>query len=176
MPPDEFIPVAEETGLIFSITRKVLEKVCRQLAAWKQQGLPDIKISVNCSARDFNEGKLKQVISEVVEASGIDIHRLALELTESSIMEDVENSIETMRELSEMGLTISIDDFGTGYSSFSYLKQFTIAKLKIDREFIRDIPHNEDDAAIVEAIIAMAKRLKIRVVAEGVESVNNCSS
>lgn len=170
VPPDEFIPVAEETGLIFSITRKVLEKVCRQLAAWKQQGLPDIKISVNCSARDFNEGKLKQVISEVVEASGIDIHRLALELTESSIMEDVENSIETMRELSEMGLTISIDDFGTGYSSFSYLKQFTIAKLKIDREFIRDIPHNEDDAAIVEAIIAMAKRLKIRVVAEGVES------
>lgn len=170
VPPDEFIPVAEETGLIFSITRKVLEKVCRQLAAWKHQGLPDIKISVNCSARDFNEGKLKQVISEVVEASGIDIHRLALELTESSIMEDVENSIETMRELSEMGLTISIDDFGTGYSSFSYLKQFTIAKLKIDREFIRDIPHNEDDAAIVEAIIAMAKRLKIRVVAEGVES------
>jgi diguanylate cyclase (GGDEF)-like protein/PAS domain S-box-containing protein len=170
VPPDEFIPVAEETGLIFSITRMVLEKVCHQLANWKQQGLPDIKISVNCSARDFNEGKLKQIISEVVEASGVDINQLALELTESSIMEDVENSIETMRELSEMGVTISIDDFGTGYSSFSYLKQFTIAKLKIDREFIRDIPRNEDDAAIVEAIIAMAKRLKIRVVAEGVES------
>jgi diguanylate cyclase (GGDEF)-like protein len=171
VPPDEFIPVAEETGLIFSITRMVLEKVSRQLASWKQQGLPDIKISVNCSARDFNEGKLKQIISEVVEEAGIDINRLALELTESSIMEDVENSIETMRELSEMGVTISIDDFGTGYSSFSYLKQFTIAKLKIDREFIRDIPHNEDDCAIVEAIIAMAKRLKIRVVAEGVESL-----
>lgn len=170
MPPDEFIPVAEETGLIFSITRMVLEKVSHQLAQWKQQGLPDIKISVNCSARDFNEGKLKQIISEVVETSGIDINRLTLELTESSIMEDVESSIETMHELSEMGVTISIDDFGTGYSSFSYLKQFAIAKLKIDREFIRDIPQNEDDAAIVEAIIAMAKRLKIRVVAEGVET------
>ncbi|HEY9202166.1 MAG TPA: EAL domain-containing protein [Gammaproteobacteria bacterium] len=170
VPPDEFIPVAEETGLIFAITRMVLEKVCHQLDLWTQQGVEDIKVSVNCSARDFNEGRLKQTISEVVEASGIDINRLALELTESSIMEDVESSMQTMRELSEMGVTVSIDDFGTGYSSFSYLKQFAIAKLKIDREFIRDIPHNEDDAAIVEAIIAMAKRLKIRVVAEGVET------
>ncbi len=170
VPPDEFIPVAEETGLIFSITRMVLEKVCRQLALWNKQGLPDIKISVNCSARDFNEGKLKQTIRDVVEANSIDINRLALELTESSIMEDVESSMQTMRELSEMGVSVSIDDFGTGYSSFSYLKQFAIAKLKIDREFIRDIPHNQDDAAIVEAIIAMAKRLKIRVVAEGVET------
>ncbi len=170
VPPDEFIPVAEETGLIFSITRMVLEKVCQQLALWKQQSLSDIKVSVNCSARDFNEGKLKQTINEVVEASGIDINQLALELTESSIMEDVESSMQTMRELSEMGVSISIDDFGTGYSSFSYLKQFAIAKLKIDREFIRDISHNEDDAAIVEAIIAMAKRMKILVVAEGVET------
>jgi len=172
VPPNDFIPVAEETGLIFSITRIVLEKVCKRIKQWDEEGIKDIKVAVNCSAREFNQTNLKNIISDVVEASGVDMHRLELELTESSIMDDVENSIETMRGLAEMGLNVSIDDFGTGYSSFSYIKQFAIDKLKIDRAFIMDIPHDEDDAAIVEAIIAMAKRLKIKVVAEGVETAD----
>lgn len=169
--PIDFIPVAEETGLIFAITRNVLEKVCLQLKEWEDAGIRDIKVAVNCSAREFNEQNLKKIITEVISDTGADVHCLELELTEGSIMDNVESSIENMRSLSDMGLNISIDDFGTGYSSFSYIKQFAIDKLKIDRAFIMDTPQDEDDAAIVEAIIAMAKRLKIKVVAEGVETV-----
>ncbi|MCW9048572.1 MAG: EAL domain-containing protein [Gammaproteobacteria bacterium] len=168
--PDEFIPVAEETGLIFSITKKMLLMGCCQIKEWHDMGLGDIKVSVNCSARDFNEQNMQQIIEETIKESGADIRQLELELTESSIMDDAENSIECMRLLTGMGLNISIDDFGTGYSSFSYIKQFTIDKLKIDRTFIYDTPQEQDDVAIVEAIIAMAHRLKIKVVAEGVET------
>jgi len=168
--PDEFIPVAEETGLIFSVTRKMLMMACCQIKKWHDMGLDDIKVSVNCSARDFNDQKMQTVIKEIIEKTGANINQLELELTESSIMDDAENSIESMRILTDMGLNISIDDFGTGYSSFSYIKQFTIDKLKIDRSFISDTPQEQDDVAIVEAIIAMAHRLKLKVVAEGVET------
>jgi len=168
--PDNFIPVAEETGLIFAITRTVLEKVCRCLKAWEDAGLDDVKVAVNCSAREFNEQNLKGIITEIIDDTGARLDSLELELTEGSIMDDVESSIVNMRSLSEMGLKISIDDFGTGYSSFGYLKQFAIDKIKIDRTFIKDTPQDEDDAAIVEAIIAMAKRLKLKVVGEGVET------
>ena len=168
--PDEFIPVAEETGLIFSITKKMLMTVCCQLKKWHDMGLDDIKVAVNCSARDFNEHKMKAIIEEIIHKTGANIKQLELELTESGIMDDAENSIESMRVLTDMGLNISIDDFGTGYSSFSYIKQFTINKLKIDRVFISDTPEDQDDVAIVEAIIAMAHRLKLKVVAEGVET------
>lgn len=169
--PDNFIPVAEETGLIFAITRTVLEKVCRCLKTWEDAGLDDVKVAVNCSAREFNEQNLKGIITEIIDDTGARLDSLELELTEGSIMDDVESSIVNMRSLSEMGLKISIDDFGTGYSSFGYLKQFAIDKIKIDRTFIKDTPQDEDDAAIVEAIIAMAKRLKLKVVGEGVETV-----
>jgi len=168
--PDEFIPVAEETGLIFSITRKMLMMACYQIKKWHDMGLEDIKVSVNCSARDFNEQKMQEIIEEIIKKTGANIKQLELELTESSIMDDAENSIENMRILTDMGLNIAIDDFGTGYSSFSYIKQFTINKLKIDRTFICDTPQEQDDVAIVEAIIAMAHRLKLKVVAEGVET------
>ncbi|RDH82352.1 MAG: hypothetical protein DIZ80_08640 [endosymbiont of Galathealinum brachiosum] len=168
--PDEFIPIAEETGLIFSVTRKMLMMVCCQLKKWKDLGLKDISISVNCSARDFNEQKMQGIIEETINKTGADITKLELELTESSIMDDAESSVESMRILTDMGLNISIDDFGTGYSSFSYIKQFSIDKLKIDRTFIKDTPVDQDDVAIVEAIIAMAHRLKLKVVAEGVET------
>jgi len=168
--PDEFIPVAEETGLIFSITRKMLMMACYQIKKWHDMGLEDIKVSVNCSARDFNEQKMQDIIEEIIKKTGANIKQLELELTESSIMDDAENSIENMRILTDMGLNIAIDDFGTGYSSFSYIKQFTINKLKIDRTFICDTPQEQDDVAIVEAIIAMAHRLKLKVVAEGVET------
>ena len=170
IPPDEFIPIAEETGLIFSLTRKMLMTVCGQLKKWHDMGIEDIKVSVNCSARDFNEQNMREVIEETIKKTGANIKQLELELTESSIMDDAENSIESMRILTDMGLNIAIDDFGTGYSSFSYIKQFTINKLKIDRVFISDTPEDQDDVAIVEAIIAMAHRLKLKVVAEGVET------
>jgi len=168
--PDNVIPIAEETGLIFAITRTVLEKVCLCLKKWDDAGLNNIKVAVNCSAREFNEQNLKKIITEIIDDTGANLQSLELELTEGSIMDDVKSSILNMRSLSDMGLNISIDDFGTGYSSFSYLKQFSIDKIKIDRSFIKDTPQDEDDAAIVEAIIAMAKRLKLKVVGEGVET------
>ncbi len=168
--PVDFIPVAEETGLIVPITRIVLETAAMQINEWNKQGIGDIKIAVNCSAREFNEQKLDEIIKDIFSENMCDLTQLELELTESSIMDDVSRSIENMRILSDMGLHISIDDFGTGYSSFSYIKRFAIDKLKIDRAFVMDIPGDEDDVAIVEAIIAMAKRLKIKVVAEGVET------
>ena len=168
--PDEFIPIAEETGMIFQITRIVLEIVCKQIKAWSDMGIDEINVAVNCSAREFNEQKLQTIIEGIITETGADVTKLDLELTEGSIMDDVDSAIENMRKLSEMGMNISIDDFGTGYSSFSHIKQFAIDKLKIDRAFIKDTPQDEDDVAIVEAIIAMAKRLKIKVVAEGVET------
>jgi len=168
--PDEFIPIAEETGLIFTITRKVLKMGCQQIKAWQDLGFDDIKVALNCSARDLNEQNMQEMVEKTISETGANIRQLELELTEGSIMEDVEKTIENMRILSKMGLNISIDDFGTGYSSFSYIKKFRIDKLKIDREFIIDTPGDEDDIAIVEAIIAMAHRLKLNVVAEGVET------
>jgi len=170
IPPIEFIPVAEETGLIFSITRKMLSLVCQQIKKWHDMGLEGVSVSVNCSARDFNEQNMQDVIAETIQETGANIKQLEIELTESSIMDDIENSIETMRALTSMGIKISIDDFGTGYSSFSYIKRFSIDKLKIDQTFIKDTPNDRDDVAIVEAIIAMAHKLKLKVVAEGVET------
>lgn len=168
--PEDFIPIAEETGLIFLITRKVLTLVCLKLKEWESAGFNDIKVAVNCSARDFNEQDMQGTIEKIISETGANINHLELEITESGIMEDVNNTIENMRKLADMGLNISIDDFGTGYSSFSYIKKFSIDKLKIDREFVKDTPQDEDDVAIIEAIIAMAHRLKLRVVAEGVET------
>jgi len=168
--PDEFIPIAEETGVILLITKKILWLVCEQIKQWKDMGLGDVKVAVNCSARDFNEQNMQEIIEQIIQETGASIKQLELELTESSIMDDVEKSIEHMRALTALGINISIDDFGTGYSSFSYIKKFAIAKLKIDRAFIKDTPQDQDDVAIVEAIIAMAHRLKLRVVAEGVET------
>ncbi len=168
--PDEFIPVAEETGLIFLITRKMLDMVCKQIKSWLDLGLEDIKVAVNCSARDFNEQNMQEIMQETAKKYNVGFNQLELELTEGSIMDDVEKTIENMQKLTDMGLNISIDDFGTGYSSFSYIKRFAIDKLKIDREFIKDTPEDDDDVAIVEAIIAMAHRLKLKVVAEGVET------
>lgn len=168
--PLEFIPVAEETGLIFSITHMMLEKVCCQLRRWNDAGYQHVRVSVNCSAREFYEQDLRHIISSIVERTGADIRSLELELTESSIMNDVQRAIESLQKMYDMGLKISIDDFGTGYSSFSYLKRFPISKLKIDRAFISDLPDDDDDSAIVEAIIAMAHRLRLEVVAEGVET------
>lgn len=168
--PAEFIPLAEDTGLIIPLGQFVLRRVCADLNEWQQAGLPPVKLSINLSARQFRQDDLAASIRSALDSAGIEGSRLAFELTESMVMHDVENTLLTLRELKNLGATISLDDFGTGYSSLSYLKRFPIDTLKIDRSFVRDIHQDKDDAAIAHAVIAMAHKLGIRVIAEGVET------
>ena len=169
--PAKFIPLAEETGLILPIGRWVLRAACLQHKQWQMQieeAVP--RIVVNLSPRQFKDKNLVQMIAGILEEAGIDPKCLGLEITESVIMENADQVLQTLTELNEMGIQLSIDDFGTGYSSLNYLKSFTIDKLKIDRSFVQDLVMDADDAAIVTAILAMAHSLGIRVVAEGVET------
>lgn len=168
--PAQFIPLAEETGLITPIGEWVLAESCRQNRAWREAGLPPIRVSVNLSPVQFRNPNLHEVVVEALNSSGLDRNGLELEVTESMLMNDPKVTIATLRKLKEAGLKISIDDFGTGYSSLSYLKQFPIDSLKIDRSFVRDVTSNPDDAAIATAIILMGHSLKLNVVAEGVET------
>jgi diguanylate cyclase (GGDEF)-like protein/PAS domain S-box-containing protein len=165
--PGSFIPVAEETGLIVPIGEWVFREVCRQLREW---GGASVRVSVNVSARQFRQPELVDMIARTLKEAGLRPDALAVELTESALIDDPENAAATLGRLKDMGLAISLDDFGTGYSSLSYLKRFPIDCLKIDRTFVRDIVTDPDDAAIVTAIINMAQSLKLVVVAEGVES------
>lgn len=167
--PGEFIPIAEESGLIVGIGDWVLEEVCKQTHAWKQLGMAPMKIAVNISARQFTS-KLPSSIATLLDRHDIDADWLELELTESMLMHNTDGVITMMDELNTLGLALSLDDFGTGYSSLSYLKRFPIDTLKIDRSFITGIPENSDDCAITGAITSMAKQLKLKVIAEGVET------
>lgn len=169
VPPDVFIPLAEENGLIVPIGEWVLEEACRQNKAWQDAGLPSIPISVNLSMRQFLLQNLNEKVDIVLKKTGLDAKYLDLEITESMTM-DVEYASNCLMELRKLGVGISIDDFGTGYSSFSYLKDFSINRLKIDRSFVRDIMLDPSAAAIVASIIAMAHNLNLQVIAEGVES------
>jgi diguanylate cyclase (GGDEF)-like protein len=168
--PDDFIPLAEETGLILPIGDWVMQEACRQNKAWQNKGLRPLRVSVNISALQFQQKSLLDGIADALRKSGLDPAYLEVEITESVVMQKASEAIGTLQELARMGVHISIDDFGTGYSSLSYLKRFPLHTLKIDRSFIRDLSTNQDDATIVVAIVAMAHNLRLKVVAEGVET------
>lgn len=168
--PAEFIPVAEDTGLIVSIGEWVLRSACRQTKAWIDSGFGPLRVAVNLSPRQFQQRNLLELIDGVLAETGLDPELLELEITESSIMQNAESAIETLSELKTRGVKISIDDFGSGYSSLSYLKRFPIDVLKIDQSFVRDTTTDPKDAAIVMAIITLAHSLNLKVIAEGVET------
>jgi EAL domain-containing protein (putative c-di-GMP-specific phosphodiesterase class I) len=168
--PGEFIPVAEESGLVDGICEVMLAECARQNKQWQDQGLPPVPVAVNVSGRQFQYARrLIGALEKTLSDSGLDPRYLEVELTESSAMRDADNAIAVVQTLKDMGIASAIDDFGTGYSSLSVLKRFPIQKLKIDRSFVMDVITDPNDAAIVDAIVAMAKALKLKVVAEGVE-------
>ncbi|PLX60096.1 putative bifunctional diguanylate cyclase/phosphodiesterase [Sedimenticola selenatireducens] len=168
--PARFIPLAEESGLIHPIGEWVLRTACRQGRQWQQQGIDFGRIAVNIAGPQLQRGNLVNEVIAVLDETQLPTDRLELEVTEGFIMQQAESAITQLQALRELGLTLSIDDFGTGYSSLSYLKQLPINKLKIDQSFVRDIPHDRNDMAIADAIIAMGKSLGLRVIAEGVET------
>ena len=168
--PVDFIPLAEETGLIVEIGTWVLRTACEQAVAWQRQGVGLAKISVNLSPKQIGDARLVQTIADIITETGIPPQTLKLEITETGIMRHAEQAEQILTELKALGVSLSIDDFGTGYSSMSYLKRFPVDELKIDRSFIRDIPEDRDDAAIAAAIIALGHSLRLEIVAEGVET------
>lgn len=169
IPPGQFIPFAEETGLIVSIGEWVLREACRQNVAWQRAGLKPIPVAVNLSTKQFMQHNLHAKVSEVLRESGLNPSLLELEITESSAM-DIDHATTLLHDLKKLGVNISIDDFGTGYSSFSYLKKLPIDKLKIDRSFVSECVTNPNDSAIVASIMSMTRHLNLRVSAEGVET------
>jgi EAL domain-containing protein (putative c-di-GMP-specific phosphodiesterase class I) len=171
VPPDRFIRIAENSGLIVPI----LTTACRQAREWQDEGLPAVSIAVNISAVQFRQENFCEIIKKVLRETGLAPQCLDLELTESLLLANADVTFSVLQDLKAMGLTLAIDDFGTGYSSFSYLRQFHVSKLKIDRSFIRDVAANPDDAAITTAIISMAKGLNLKVIAEGVENEGQLS-
>ncbi len=170
IPPDKFIPIAEQTGLINSIGQWVLQEACQQARSWIGDSIAPKSMAVNLSAVQLRSPDIDKQILETIAAAGLKTHQIELEITETALMSDGELSAVALRELHSRGLVLSVDDFGTGYSSLSYLKRFSVDSLKIDRTFVSDISRNADDRTVVSAIIAMAHRMGIRVVAEGVET------
>jgi diguanylate cyclase (GGDEF)-like protein/PAS domain S-box-containing protein len=170
VPPSSFIPVAEESGLIGPLSEWVLREACRQNKAWQDEGLPPARVSVNLSARVFQQRDIAKLVMQVLAETGLEPQYLELELTESTIMRNAEEAVSMLNELHALGIGLAIDDFGTGYSSLSYLKRFPVDRLKIDRSFVSDIGVSGDDETITSAIIALAHSLKLQVIAEGVET------
>jgi diguanylate cyclase (GGDEF)-like protein len=174
--PTEFIPIAEETGQIGLIGGWVLQEACRQTSQWREQGLPPLRIAVNISAVQFHQPGLVDRVRAALQEAALEPRFLEIELTESCVMSDPEESIAVLEELSRMGVLISVDDFGTGYSSMSYLRRFPIDKLKIDQSFVADMDTCADDASIVQAIVSLAHGLRLKVVAEGVETAEQLAA
>lgn len=168
--PAEFVPIAEETGLIVPIGQWVLERACRQATEWPTGGPRALQVGVNLSALQFSHGNLVERVASSLEESGLPASRLDLELTESLLVERPEETIRTLNELKEMGISISMDDFGTGYSSLAYLTRFPLDSLKVDRAFVTDLPHDRDAVVVVRAIVVMAQQLEFHIVAEGIET------
>jgi EAL domain-containing protein (putative c-di-GMP-specific phosphodiesterase class I) len=166
--PEDFIPLAEETQLIIPVGAWVLRTACRQMKAWHDAGHHRLRIAVNLSPRQFEDRELIATVERVLAETGMPPQFLDLEITESTAMQNAELTLAILNRLKEMGIRISIDDFGTGYSSLSYLKRFPIDTVKIDQDFVRDL--TTDDAAIISAVISMARALNLRVIAEGVET------
>jgi len=175
VPPNEFIPALEETGLIVRVGSWVIATACRQIGLWLRSAIGPVQVSVNVAGRQFAEGDLGADVLQALRENDISPDLLELELTESSLMANTERTIATLRNLKTLGVQISIDDFGTGYSSLAYLRRFPIDKLKIDIAFVREVTSNPDDAAIVLAILGMARSLKLEVIAEGVETAAQLS-
>ncbi|MEQ1620045.1 MAG: EAL domain-containing protein [Methylococcales bacterium] len=171
VPPNRFIPIAEETGLIIAIGDWVLHETCRQGKEWLDAGLPCITLAVNVSPHQFGQSDIKAIVARTLEATGFPAQLLELELTESGLMERQEKAVTILNALRDLGIHLAIDDFGTGYSSLAYLKRFPLDVLKIDKTFIDDIPHQQDDMEIAATIIAMGHTLGFKVLAEGVETV-----
>jgi diguanylate cyclase (GGDEF)-like protein len=168
--PGEFIPIAEESGLIIEIGDWVIREACRQAREWQQRKLPFLRVAVNVSPLQFCQANFVKKVNEALEQHSLDATYLEIELTEATLMSNAETSVALLEQLSELGVVVAIDDFGTGYSSMSYLQRFPIDKLKIDRSFISDVASNAGDASIVRAIISLAHGLRLKVIAEGVES------
>jgi diguanylate cyclase (GGDEF)-like protein len=174
IPPGDFIPIAEETGLIVPLGEWIMRESCRQTRAWNEQGLGPLSVAINLSARQFSKGDVLSVVDRILAETGLAAEHMELEITESLMMSDISHTIGILKRLHDRGIRISVDDFGTGYSSLNYLKQFPIDTLKIDRSFICDLaedkPDDANDGAIVCAIISMAHKLGMTVVAEGIET------
>lgn len=169
--PARFIPLAEALGLMAEIGHWVIDEACRQLREWDDAGHSDFIVAVNFSAQELQRLDIVDLVRDAVQRHGITASRLEIEITESSLMEHVERVVSAMHELKQLGVTLSLDDFGTGYSSLAYLKQFSLDKIKIDRTFVRDLPHDQDDAAIARTIVVIGHQLRLKVVAEGVETL-----
>jgi diguanylate cyclase (GGDEF)-like protein len=171
IPPDNFIPLAEESGLIVPIGEWVIREACRQIRSWQSDGLPPVRIAVNVSATQFQQRDLLDIIRRALDEAGVDASHLEIELTESAVMSNPDESAEILQQLSRMGVAVSVDDFGTGYSSMSCLHRFPLDKLKIDRSFINNLMSSAEAAAVVAGIICLAHSLRLKVIAEGVETL-----
>jgi diguanylate cyclase (GGDEF)-like protein/PAS domain S-box-containing protein len=168
--PDNFIPLSEDIGLIIPIGEWVIKTVCRQLKSWQDLGLPLVKVAINLSAHQFIQKDLVNIITREIENNGLVTNSLQVEITESMMIHDIDQAIQTLSDLKSAGISIAVDDFGTGYSSLEYLKKFPIDKLKIDKSFVDSVIQNSDDASIVNAIIALGHSMKMQIIAEGVET------
>jgi EAL domain-containing protein (putative c-di-GMP-specific phosphodiesterase class I) len=171
IPPDEFIAIAEETGQIMALGDWVLETACAQNKAWQDAGLPPITTAVNISPRQLSQSDFPERIQRVLDKTGLDPRYLEIEITETAIMDNVDQARKTMRGLCRQGIGFALDDFGTGYSSLSNLRYLPLKKLKIDRSFIHDVPHSDQDVRLVSSVLALARSLDLQVVAEGIESL-----
>lgn len=170
IPPVQFIPMAEETGLIVAIGEWVLRTACLQIRAWQEAGLPLLTVAVNLSALQLRQAGFVGVVAQILEETGLEPRYLDLEITESMVMGKTEFAVPTLKDLKALGIALTIDDFGTGYSNLGYLKSFPLDQIKIDRSFVQDLPNSNDAASIARAIVSMGHSLGLRVIPEGVET------